>query len=341
MGKNAFRALLIGLFLSFLPLQPLIAQNNSGYSADFDRLVQMVEQIYLQPNNFSFNQMADEYPSTLAAVMGHAMQAQFMSLPHTETARNRFVDLQDEVLMFVSWLAGMHNGKVIEGHAVTPQMMWATANAGMEGTLNQQITESFRIHVNQVPNFLSGSQPSPAGSLSGGINNKPQGRGQSGDSAGGGLEENLAINLLGVSADPDPHASEDPNNPDRIIGTWQGGFGVRGQPYEVGEAYLTFTKVAQGVYDALVTSGSISGYDEDPPFRGARVKFIRAKRGPGGFLYISFSAQQGVYKSGRPRMIKFCVVANPYGETSKDVLTANLGGIVHKSKSKMGMERVK
>jgi hypothetical protein len=332
---------IITLCVIMIPLHALMAQVNSTYSADFNRLIQIVEQLYFQPNSYNFNQMANEYPTTLAAVLGHAMQAQYRPMPQTDAARNRFFDLHDEILMFVSWLAGVNQGKVVQGQALTPQIMWSTANAGMEGKLDQQIRTNFKVQVDQVPNFIAGAslpaqglntnQPSSAQDLlSAKVRTNQRSRKQARESGGAGLEENTAINLLGVSADPNPNDFDELSNPDRIIGTWCGTFKKDAQPTSYGEVCMTFAKISQGVYSVRVIQGFIPATGDNPPFRGCRIEFNGANQSGRGQVFVTFKKVQiGTYSDGEsPIWGSFALIADAYSGDTPDKVHVRLGDII-------------
>jgi len=138
---------------------PCCAQNLQEFSQEFRNLAREIQRLYLEPRGWSLRAMESETPSTVAAVMGHALRQQAVRLGPDYAMDGRYLKLEDEVFYYLS-LVAQRAGYVDEhGNSIAMEDLWDIAYYHLDGNRDSDIEEFFGVKTGQMASVLG----APAG----------------------------------------------------------------------------------------------------------------------------------------------------------------------------------
>jgi hypothetical protein len=212
------------LVVSFFLGSPVYSQQLQ-YSPQFQSFVNQVQQIYLAPRGQTLANLANNYPTILATVIGHALRQQIVFAQQSPSGNNQFMNLQREAQAFMTQVARTTPARLQDGRPYVPEGLLYLMNKSLQGTDDSWVLQNFGVAIGMMPSVLAaspGPQPFP-----GPVRKPPFGEEQppSGDTGD-------SINLLGVQPqqgvkDFQPLPEIKPGAPHRdlqiddILGTWQ------------------------------------------------------------------------------------------------------------------------
>jgi hypothetical protein len=222
------------------------------YSPEFQALLNQIQQSYLAPKGDNLSSMWNQHPSTLAALVGHALRQQVFHVQQNPSLNNRFTSLQQEARAYITEVARTttYRGRNEDGSLVaSPDNLWFIANKFFQGQEDALILQHYGVRTGTMPSVLAASSRS-----------QPPGRSVAAPPFK--EKETNQINLLGQTAPPTKGAppGETPPQPtpqrqvtlqpDGIIGNWNGNSGkTQLRIWKQGDLYLGTMSGKTGAYD--------------------------------------------------------------------------------------------
>lgn len=241
---------LFGSILIFCILFLTFGQSHAQqYSPQFQSLLNQVQQTYLSPRGETLGNLWNNYPTVLAALIGHALRQQIIHVQQNPSLNNQFMNLQREAQAYITQVAQTTPARLQDGGRFTPEGLWYLVNKAFQGQDDGWILQNFGVRTGMLPSVLAaspGPQPLPP----------PTGRPPfkeeeppSGDS----------IDLLGKQAPPvkvppttppPPPRVQRKLNPEAAQGIWWGDDIGKGAPqlkiWREGDTYLGMLMNKQG-----------------------------------------------------------------------------------------------
>lgn len=208
------------------------------YSPEFQALLNQIQQNYLAPRGENLSSMRNQYPSVVAALVGHALRQQAIHVQQNPSLNNRFTSLQREARVYITEVARTTSSRARneDGSPVTPDSLWFVVNKFYQGQEDAWIWQNFRVRTGTMPSVLVvGSRPQQPGRPVGGLVEK---------------EEKNQIELFDIGAPsvkgrPQTTSPSQPPprqitlNPDGIQGNWSTSDGkTQLRIWKQGDTYL-------------------------------------------------------------------------------------------------------
>jgi hypothetical protein len=244
MKSNRFFEAVLVFCILFLTIEEIHAQR---YSPEFQALLNQIQQSYLAPKGDNLSSMRNQYPSVVAALIGHALRQQMVHVQQNPSLNNWFKNLQQEARTYITDVARTtsYRGRNEDGSPLTPESLWFVVNKVFQGQEDALIFQHFGVRTGTMPPVLAAGPehrplPPPVGA--------PLMK-----------EEKNQIELLGKSAPsvkgppkeppPPPPPRKITLNPDGIQGIWYSeGVGGSAQlrVWKEGDTYLGMLTNRQG-----------------------------------------------------------------------------------------------
>jgi hypothetical protein len=216
------------------------------YSPEFQALLNQIQQSYLAPKGDNLSSMWNQHPSTLAALVGHALRQQVFHVQQNPSLNNRFTSLQQEARAYITEVARTttYRGRNEDGSLVaSPDNLWFIANKFFQGQEDALILQHYGVRTGTMPSVLAASSRS-----------QPPGRSVAAPPFK--EKETNQINLLGNAAprlEKGPPKEETPPpprqvtlNPDGIQGIWYSENSAQLKVWKEGDTYLGMLTNQQG-----------------------------------------------------------------------------------------------
>lgn len=189
------------------------------YSPEFQSLLNQIQQNYLAPKGENLSSMRNQYPSIVAALIGHALRQQMVHVQQNPSLKNQFNNLTQEARRYITDVARTtsYRGRNEDGSPLTPDSLWFVVDKFFQGQEDAWIWQNFRVRTGTMPSVLAASsRPHQPGRPVGALVEK---------------EEKNQIELFGIGAPsvkgrPQTTSPSQPPprkitlNPDGIVGTW-------------------------------------------------------------------------------------------------------------------------
>jgi len=217
MKSNLLFGSILVFYILFLTFGQCHAQQ---YSPEFQSLLNQIQQNYLAPKGENLSSMGNQYPSIVAALIGHALRQQMVHVQQNPSLKNQFNNLTKEARRYITDVARTtsYRGLNEDGSPLTPESLWFVADKFFQGQEDDWILQNFRVRTGTMPSVLAASA-------------RPQ---QPGRPVGDPFEkekEKNQIELFGIGAPsvkgrPQATSPSQPPpkqitlSPDGIVGTW-------------------------------------------------------------------------------------------------------------------------
>jgi len=286
-GRNHLRCLFFAMILFFLSAEGFSQQ--VPYSNDFQIFLNNVNQIYIIPNGFNFTQMVTQYPTALAAVMGHYLGQQLRYAGQDPASLARVNSLAGEVQRYFYEVANACHGRDIGGKPADAVSLWNMCQAYISGG-DGSIFRDFHVQRFQVPSMFVGQAlpvvtPFGQANIQGvngnqfnvfnapAMNMQPVGQAPSGQA---NLEGQNGIQLNGFNApavnmSPPQHAApvalDAPLQDSDIFGTWtNSNYGIQMTLWSQGDMILGRVSYSYQ-FNASKCAGNINWIPGDVSFK--------------------------------------------------------------------------
>jgi len=147
--------LTVVVFVFAVPVCDRTLAQQVPYSNDFQIFLNNVNQIYIIPNGFNFTQMVTQYPTALAAVMGHYLGQQLRYAGQDPASLARVNSLAGEVQRYFYEVANACHGRDIGGKPADAVSLWNMCQAYISGG-DGSIFRDFHVQRFQVPSMFVG-----------------------------------------------------------------------------------------------------------------------------------------------------------------------------------------
>ena len=129
------------------------------YSPEFQALLNQIQQNYLAPKGENLSSMRNQYPSIVAALIGHALRQQMVHVQQNPSLKNKFKNLVQEARTYITDVARTtsYRGKNEDGSPLTPDSLWFVVDKFFQGQEDAWILQNFRVRTGTMPSVLAAS----------------------------------------------------------------------------------------------------------------------------------------------------------------------------------------
>jgi len=149
---------LVGSALFFCVLFLISGQSHARqYSPGFQALLNQIQQTYLAPRGDNLSSMRNQYPSIVAALVGHALRQQMVYVRQNPSLNNQFKSLQQEARAYITDVAQTtsYRGRNEDGSPLTPASLWCVVNKFFQGQEDAWILQNFGVRTGTMPLVLA------------------------------------------------------------------------------------------------------------------------------------------------------------------------------------------